>query len=325
MTSRLRDRKRLTEISAETRSRLQMTFLTSGHSMAALRAMSYFSESSCFSDKTGGVAFYEFMEKVEEQLQESWEQIAGNLEELLKCLFRKENLIISYTAERKSLDTMKVQVKKLVSGLYQEPVDTENWKLTVRRKNEGLKTSSQIQYVARAGSFGAVGLHYTGTLSVLRTIMSYDYLWNNVRVKGGAYGCMNNYTRNGSAYMMSYRDPNLEKTNQIFEESVDYTENFQVSERDMTKYIIGTISNLDTPLNPNAKGVRSMGAWLMGLTHEQVQKEREQILSCKCGDIRALAPYLRAMLSQNNLCVIGNEKRLEEQKELFETVRNLFH
>lgn len=325
LTSKLRDRKRLTEVSAETRSRLQMAFMTSGHSMAALRAMSYFSESSCFSDETGGVAFYEFMEKAEAELKENWEQIAEDLEKLIKCLFRKENLTISYTAEGKSLDAMKKQAEELIPKLYQEPEPKESWSLITQRKNEGLKTSSQIQYVARAGSFRAAGLPYTGALSVLRTIMSYDYLWNNVRVKGGAYGCMNNYTRNGSAYMMSYRDPNLEKTNQIFEESVDYTENFEVSERDMTKYIIGTVSNLDTPLNPNAKGARSMGAWLMGLNYETVQKERDQVLSCECEDIRALAPYLKAILSQNNLCVIGNEKRLEEQKELFETVRNLFH
>ncbi len=325
LTSKLRDRKRLTEVSAETRSRLQMVFMTSGHSMAALRAVSYFSESSCFSDETGGVAFYEFMEKVETELKENWEEIAENLEELTRCLFRRENLTISYTAEEKSLKAMKEQVKALIPALHQEPVPKESWTLHALQKNEGLKTSSQIQYVARAGSFRAAGLPYTGALAVLRTIMSYDYLWNNVRVKGGAYGCMNNYTRNGSAYMMSYRDPNLEKTNQVFEESVGYTESFEVSERDMTKYIIGTISNLDTPLNPNAKGARSMGAWLMGLDYEMVQRERDQVLSCECEDIRALAPYLRAMLSQNNLCVIGNEKRLEEQKELFETVRNLFH
>lgn len=325
LTSKLRDRKRFTEVSAETRSRLQMVFMTSGHSMAALRAVSYFSESSCFSDETGGVAFYEFMEKVETELKENWEEIAENLEELTRCLFRRENLTISYTAEEKSLKAMKEQVKALIPALHQEPVPKESWTLHALQKNEGLKTSSQIQYVARAGSFRAAGLPYTGALAVLRTIMSYDYLWNNVRVKGGAYGCMNNYTRNGSAYMMSYRDPNLEKTNRVFEESVGYTESFEVSDRDMTKYIIGTISNLDTPLNPNAKGARSMGAWLMGLDYEMVQRERDQVLSCECEDIRALAPYLRAMLSQNNLCVIGNEKRLEEQKELFETVRNLFH
>lgn len=325
LTSKLRDRKRLTEVSAEIRSRLQMVFTTAGHSMAALRAMAYFSESSCFADETGGVAFYEFMEKAEETLSGDWEQIAGDLSELARCLFRKENLTVSYTAEKKSLEELKKQVEALVGKLHREPVEKEHWSLRAGRTNEGLKTSSQIQYVARAGSFGEAGLPYTGALSVLRTIMSYDYLWNNVRVKGGAYGCMNNYTRTGFGYMMSYRDPNLEKTNQIFEESVDYVEGFEVSDRDMTKYIIGTVSNLDTPLNPNAKGARSMSAWLQGLEEETVQRERDQVLACESKDIRALAPYLKAVLSQNHLCVIGNEAKLEEQKGLFDTVRNLFH
>lgn len=325
LTSRLRDRKRLTEVSAETRSRLQMVFTTAGHSMAALRAMSYFSESSRFADQTGGVAFYGFMEKAEELLSGDWEQLAEDLEELTRCLFRRENLTVSYTAEKKSLEALKQQVETLLAKLYREPVKKEHWSLKADSGNEGLKTSSQIQYVARAGSFGAEGLAYTGALSVLRTIMSYDYLWNNVRVKGGAYGCMNNYTRTGAGYMMSYRDPNLEKTNDIFEESAAYAEQFEVSERDMTKYIIGTVSNLDTPLNPNAKGARSMAAWLQGLSEETVQRERDQVLTCESKDIRALAPYLRAILSQNHLCVIGNEAKLEEQRQLFDTIRNLFH
>ena len=325
LTSKLWDRKRLTEIAAETRSRLQMVFTTAGHSMAALRAMSYFSESSCFADETGGVAFYEFMERAEDALSKDWEQVAKDLEELARCLFRRENLTVSYTAEKKSLEDLKKQVEAVLAKLYDDPAEKEHWSLKASRTNEGLKTSSQIQYVARAGSFGEAGLPYTGALSVLRTIMSYDYLWNNVRVKGGAYGCMNNYTRTGAGYMMSYRDPNLDKTNQIFEESADYVEKFEVSERDMTKYIIGTISNLDTPLNPNAKGARSMSAWLQGLEAETVQRERDQVLACESSDIRALAPYLKAVLSQNYLCVIGNEAKLEEQKGLFKTVRNLFH
>jgi hypothetical protein len=204
-------------------------------------------------------------------------------------------------------------------------VPKEKWSFRLEKKNEGWKTSAQIQYVARAGSFAQAGLPYTGALRVLRTIMSYDYLWNNVRVKGGAYGCMNNYTRSGSAYMVSYRDPNLTKTNQIYEDSVAYTEQFSVSERDMTKYIIGTISSMDTPLNPNAKGTRSMNAWMTGLTLEQIQRERDQVIGCRCSDIQALAPYLKAMLSQNYLCVIGNEKLLTENGELFEHLENLFH
>ena len=325
MTSKTDDAKRLREIIAETKSRLQMAFQTSGHSMAALRAMSYFSGSAEFSDMTGGVDFYRFIEELDAQFEKKQPEIAEKLSELMDFLFRPENLVVSCTAERKSLEGLTEQVEKLSLTLHRGGKKAVAWSVKPEKKNEGLKTSAQIQYVCRAGNFRAAGLPYTGALKVLRTIMSYDYLWNNIRVKGGAYGCMNNYARTGNAYLVSYRDPNLEKTNEIFEKSVDYTESFDVSERDMTKYIIGTVSSMDTPLTPNAKGARSMSAWMTGLTPEDVQKERDEVLSCGCEEIRALAPYLKAVLEQDCICVIGNEKKLEEQKELFDRVESLFH
>ena len=325
MTSKTDDSKRLREIIAETKSRLQMAFQTSGHSMAALRAMSYFSGSAEFSDMTGGVDFYRFIEELDAQFEKKQPEIAEKLSELMDFLFRPENLVVSCTAERKSLEGLTEQVEKLSLTLHRGGKKAVAWSVKPEKKNEGLKTSAQIQYVCRAGNFRAAGLPYTGALKVLRTIMSYDYLWNNIRVKGGAYGCMNNYARTGNAYLVSYRDPNLEKTNEIFEKSVDYTESFDVSERDMTKYIIGTVSSMDTPLTPNAKGARSMSAWMTGLTPEDVQKERDEVLSCGCEEIRALAPYLKAVLEQDCICVIGNEKKLEEQKELFDRVESLFH
>ena len=192
-------------------------------------------------------------------------------------------------------------------------------------RNEGFMTASQVNYVARCGSFAGSGYAYTGALKVLKVIMNYEYLWMNLRVKGGAYGCMSSFGRSGEGYMVSYRDPKLLKTNEIFEKSVDYTEHFDVSERDMTKYIIGTISSMDTPLNARAKGMRSLSAWMTGVTEEQVQKERDQVLGCGVEEIRALAPYLKAMLSQNHICVIGNEEKLEGQKQLFEVTESLFH
>ncbi len=326
LTSKMTDAKRLSELAAETKSRQQAALNTAGHSMAALRAMSYYSAGACFTDLTGGVGFYEFMEKLEKNFGETFEETAGKLALLARYLFRGENLAVSYTGEKKSLEDLKEQVAGLAGKLYREELSRgEVWAFVPEQKNEGWKTSSQIQYVARAGNFARAGLPYTGALLVLRTIMGYDYLWNNVRVKGGAYGCMNRYSRTGNSYMVSYRDPNLEHTNRVFEGSAAYTEHFEASPRDMTKYIIGTISGMDTPLTPSAKGFRSMGAWMTGLTFEQVQKERDEVLSCGCEEIRALAPYLKAMLSQNSLCVIGNGERVEESRELFGRVENLFH
>lgn len=325
LTTKLRDKKRLKELVAETRSHLQMVLNSAGHSMASLRCMAYFQDSASFSDMTGGIAFYQFLEQVSAQLEENWETVADRLEELARSLFTGPNLIIGYTSEEKGLETAEQNLISLLQDLGDKSAGEEPWKLALGRRNEGFKTSAKIQYVARAGEFGPEGLPYTGALSVLRTIMSYDYLWNNVRVKGGAYGCMNNYTRTGSAYLVSYRDPNLERTNQVYKDSVAYTEQFEVSERDMTKYIIGTISSMDTPLTPRAKGSRSMSAYLTGLTKEAVQKARDEVLTCETENIRALAPYLKAVLADDYLCVIGNEDKLEEQKEMFGSLEPLFH
>ena len=191
------------------------------------------------------------------------------------------------------------------------------------KRNEGFKTSSKVQYVARTGNFIDRGVEYTGALQILKVILSYDYLWQNVRVKGGAYGCMSSFNRIGEGYLVSYRDPNLEKTMEIYEGVVDYLKNFNVDDRDMNKFIIGTISNIDRPMNPAAKGSRSMNLYMNHVSAEMIREERNQILDAQQSDIRALAEVLQALLDAHELCVIGSEEKIEEQKEMFLEIKTL--
>ena len=177
--------------------------------------------------------------------------------------------------------------------------------------------------MARSGNFIQKGFSYSGYLRLLKVILGYDYLWLNVRVKGGAYGCMNSFLRSGEGYFVSYRDPNLEKTNLVYEEIPAYIRSFDPDERDMTKYIIGTFSSLDTPMNPEAKGSRSMSAYLEGLTFEQVQKERDELLKAQPEDVRALADLVQAILDDKHFCVIGNETMVKQASELFDSVEKL--
>ena len=159
-----------------------------------------------------------------------------------------------------------------------------------------------------------------GALRILKVIMSYEYLWVNVRVKGGAHGCMSGFGRNGNSYFASYRDPNLRQTNEIYEGVPEYVEHFNIEERDMTKYVIGTISEMDTPLTARAQGARSDAAYFGHVTESDLQKERDQVLYATQEDIRALAPLMRAILAEDCICVLGNEDALEKEKEMF---RNL--
>ncbi len=322
--SKLDDEKRLKEILAMAKSRMQMRFQSSGHSASVLRAMSYVSPLSKMKDMTAGIGYYEVIKRIEENFETEKEILIENLQKLVKQLFRADNMMASYTAAREGLEGIDVMLADMKKNLFTEMGETSPCILHCEKKNEGFKTSSKVQYVARVGNFVDEGFEYHGALQILKVILSYDYLWQNIRVKGGAYGCMSSFNRLGDSYFVSYRDPNLEKTNEVYEGVVDYLRGFSVNERDMTKYIIGTMSNIDTPMTPATKGDRSMNLYMNHVSVETIQKERNQILTAGEEDIRALADLVEAALKQNNFCVIGNEEKIEEQKELFMEIKSIF-
>ncbi len=324
--SSLADESRILEILGELKSRMQGDMMAAGHSFAAVRAMSYFSETAAVSELVSGLPCYRMLEELTADFDTNKEKLLQKLTELTKTIFRPENLMVDITASQDGFDKLVDLVPAMKSKLFTEPVKKERFGLSTTKKNEGFSTSAQIQYVCRAGNYmTGTNDRYTGALRVLKVILGYDYLWVNVRVKGGAYGCMCNFGKTGDSYLVSYRDPNLKKTIDIFEHTSDYIRNFHADERTITKYIIGAVSDLDMPLTPSAKGSRSCGAYLTNLDYEEVQKERNEVLMCTQDDIRALASYLDTLIGQQAVCVVGNSESIEENKELFMKVENLFH
>lgn len=325
-TSVLSDEKRLLEILGQLKSRLQASLSSVAHSVASMRAMSYFSRAAYYQDAVGGILFEQKVADLAEHFEEKKADLIAKLEELTRKIFTPERMSVSVVCEEKDFVAVGREIGQLKQALYpSEGTAVRNLPpLVLEQKNEGFTDASKVQYVARTGNFKRHGFEYNGALRILKVIMGYDYLWINIRVKGGAYGCMNSYMRNGDTYFVSYRDPNLEKTNEIYDGIPKYLENFTADERDMTKYIIGTISDLDTPLNPNAKGARSMTALLQGITQEDLQRERDEVIGATEKDIRALKDMIASVLEEHNLCVIGNEEKLNEQKELFTELKNIF-
>ena len=322
--SKLDDEKRLKEILSMNKSRMQARFLSSGHSASALRAMSYRSPISRFKDMTSGIEYYQNVSRMEEHFEKEKEELITILQSLVKTLFCRGNMMVSYTASREGLAGLENELEKLNMALLDEQEAKPACVIRCEQKNEGFKTSSKVQFAAKAGNFIDAGESYTGALQILKVIMSYEYLWVNIRVKGGAYGCMSNFNRIGEGYFVSYRDPNLKKTLEVYDGVPEYLENFTVSERDMTKYIIGTISNIDQPMTPAAKGDRSMNLYMNHVSEEMIRTARQQILEATQEDIRALAPVAKAVLAGNQICVIGNEAKIEEEKDVFMEVKDLF-
>ncbi len=324
--TKISDEKRLLEILSEVKSRLKMSLSSAGNSVSAIRAMSYFSETALYNDMTMGIDFYRVVAMYEEHFQEKKEELVSKLEDLSKRIFTREGLLLSLTCDEEGYGKLPGCLKKLKEALPlgEGAEKKEKAHLSCEKKNEGFMDASKVQYVSRAGDFKKAGFSYTGALKILKVILSYDYLWNNIRVKGGAYGCGSGFARNGNVYFSSYRDPNLKNTNEVYEKIPEYIRNFSADERDMTKYIIGTISGMDTPLNPNAKGERSTLAYLSHITFEDIQTERDQVISAKEEDIRKLADLVEAVLAQENICVIGNEEKIKEEQELFLSTKDLF-
>lgn len=320
------DKKRFKELLLEMKSKTQSSFVSAGHSLAAGRALSYFSPGNKISEELKGLGQYRFLENLLDNFDEKIDETIQMMENLCQRIFVRERLLVDYTGTMAGFD----EVKDISNTFYRVLPSTkesigEVMKPQCQVLNEAFKTSGQVQFVCRAGNFVKQGLPYTGALKVLRVMMGYDYLWNNVRVKGGAYGCMCSFMRNGDSFFVSYRDPNLLKTVEVYENTGAYLKKFVADERILTQYIIGTVSEMDSPLSPAAYGAYCLSAYLSGVTDEMIQKDRDEVLNVTEEDIRKLAEYVDAILEAECICVVGTAGKIEESKELFKNIDSLFH
>ena len=324
-------RERILEVLEEERAAMRADLPSSGHVTALIRASAGFSETSLIMDYVNGLTAYRKLDEVCGLLEKGEaDGLIAILEEMTQYIFRADHLITDCTADEESTEQIIAETAALAGQLPQGRSEEEDlaqygpaYSLSPVKVREGFTTAGQVQYVCRAGSFGNRGFAYTGALRVLRVILGYDYLWTNVRVKGGAYGCMSGFSRDGSAYFVSYRDPHLAQTIATFEGAPDFVRSFDADERTMTKYIIGAVSALDRPMTPSVYGKYSLSAYMTGLTEETALLERKQLLDCTPEDIRALAGIIEAFLSEEALCVVGNAEKLQNEAARFDKLEKL--
>lgn len=326
------DTSRLKEILLELKSKLAMRLNMAGHEAARIRAMSYQSEKFVYDDKTSGIDFYRLVDRLVGNFEEEKDRLADILKNLCSIIFRQENLTVSITAEKEGIEKAQAMISSAVSKLPGQPAQRENvncrpaeFGFSLEKKQEAFTFPGQVQYVAKGGNYFKTGEPYNGAMSVMNNMLSMDYLWDKVRVHGGAYGCMCNYSNvNGAYTIVSYRDPNLAETFKVYDSAWEFLENFDADDREMTKLIIGTLSNIDMPLTPQKAGARSFNLFMVGATYEQLQKERDELLAATAADIRSFAGLLKKTMEQNCICVVGSEAKVQENKDLFQTVEALF-
>ena len=235
LSSDFTDTKRLGELVAQIKARLQANLSSSGHLVAAMRSMSSFSRYALYQDELKGIAFYRSICRIEKELSESPKSVSDKLAAIAKKLFARNRMLISFTGNNEAYGNAKPSLEKVIAGFDKMSVVGNQAEVHFNTAKEAFIDASQIQYVAKTGDFICEGYEYTGALRLLRIILSYDYLWINVRVKGGAYGCMNTFLRSGESYFVSYRDPNLSDTLDVYDRIPEYIKSFSPDERDMTK------------------------------------------------------------------------------------------
>lgn len=318
------DKNRLKEIIREMKSRLDMAMFDSGHIVAVNRLLSYFSNISQYEEKISGLEFYKFIEDIEENFDSKYEEIIENLKEVQKTVFNRNNLILNFAVEEENYEKVEESLKRFIGKLNNETLKTYEYDFKCNKKNEGLLTQGNVQYVMKGYNYKDLGYSYKGSMQVLKVIESLDYLWNNIRVIGGAYGAFASFGRSGNMFFGSYRDPNIKESLNVYDNAYEYLRNFDADSREMTKYIIGTISSLDTPLTPSLKSERAISYYLSNITKEDIQKERDEVLSCTKEDIREFANMIKDCMDQNYICVLGNSIKIKENKELFNELVDVF-
>ena len=327
-TTRFGDVKRMTEILNEARSRERMRIEGAAHTYAINRGTSYFSGTGRYQDLCGGISYYRFVEQQAQAYGAAPEQLTERLTAVAEKLFRLDNLLLSAGAEAEGFRALETALPTWTEAFGAYPVREQDCAgaqlLLSGNRNEGFRTPSQVNYVARVGRFDTEKLPYTGALKVLKKILCYEYLWQRLRVKGGAYGCMAGFGRSGEGYFCSYRDPHLKETMAVYEALPAYLREFRVSDRDMTKYIIGAISELDTPKTCCTQSLLSLSAYYSHVTNAVLQRERDEVLSTDVAAIRKLADYVEAVLQSGANCTIGGSSAVEEAAELFGTTEALF-
>lgn len=321
--SKFSDAKRMQELVYETKARSESIILELGQSVATSRVLSFCSPMAKYNE-TGILSFYQFLSEMTDNLAGRMDELAGNLAKTAELIFNKKALLLSVTVSEEDYEKFREHLPTLTQYLGDKDVAPVKYEFSLQSQREGLMTSSKVQYVVQGYNFKRLGYKYTGSMKVLETILRYDYLWNRVRVQGGAYGGFAQFDRTGNMICGSYRDPNLRETLDIYREAAAYLKNFQVNDREMTKYIIGTISQLDAPLTPSMKGERAASLYIQKMDWETLQKERQEIINSRQENIRALAAMMEDVMRQDCICVLGGEEKIMGCKDCFDTTRQVF-
>ena len=315
--SRFDNRERLGELLRRLQSQLESSVKQNGLGVALTRLESYLSGRGVFHEMARGMEYYWFVTGLVKRYDADPDSIITRFTQIRDLLFTQGNIIAATTCGEDDFRSYSLEVPALISSLQNNPKVNTPWLLVPTIKNEGIETVSKVQYVVQGYDYRKLGLTWDGKWNVLSHILSTDWLQTRIRVIGGAYGGFAGMNRTGTIYLASYRDPNLKETLDNFRDTVEYLTHFKADSATMSRYIIGTVAHLDHLLTPSEKGELAFRRFMENTKKEEVQNERNSVLSTTKDDIRQMAGVIAKILDPHVVCVYGNEEKLKAAGDLF--------
>ncbi len=321
--TKLDDGDRIREILLQMKSRMEMYIINSGNAVAAGRVSSYFSAYSNYMEKLGGLEYYWFISDLIANFDEEKEKLIENLKEVYETIFNENNLIVSFTGDKEDYKLIRENLHTIRDRINKEKTSPAEYSFKEEKLNEAILSNSNVQYVAKGYDFKKLGYEYDGSMIVLATILSGDYLHNRIRAQGGAYGAGISIHRSGRLTTHSYRDPNLSESLDVYNNMGDYIRNLELSGSDLNQYIIGSIARLEPAMTSHVKGQVATSRYISNISQEDIQKTRDQVLATSLETIKSYAPILDDTMKEDYLCVLGNESKIEANKSVFKNLVKL--
>lgn len=323
LRTKFENKKRFKEILQKIKFRIETAILESGNSFAALRNTSYYTERGAFNEYNSGISYYDFIVEILDDFDNLADDTLARMKKLSDDTFTKDKLIIHFTTDNKDYDDAEKIALDFANNLSKKDIEKNLIKFDLNSNQEGIMTSANINYVIKGANLNEFNYKYSGTTQVLTNFLSSEYLYNNIRAQGGAYGTGISLNKSGVMIMMSYRDPNLKNTLNVYDNLPEYLKNIDLDKRDLDQFIIGSVSKFDPPMTNPVKGAKALDMYISGSSMDNVRKGLKEALETNVEDIKAFAPLIEKALEENNITVIGNKEAIEENKEIFKDIRNL--
>ena len=312
LTVKLDDQERFRQIALKAKARNEAGLVPSGHSVVSGRLRAGFTEADWLDEEMGGVNYLFFLRRLVTEIETNWPAVLAKLEEVRQTLFNRTNLICNVTLDSENWRQVQPNLQEFVAALPIGAPNYPGWTPTLERNNEGLVVAAQVNYVGKGANLYDLGYRYHGSSSVITNFIRTSWLWDKIRMQGGAYGAFCSFGRqSGVLTFLSYRDPNLLNTLDIYDQTADVLRKADLSDKELTRNIIGAIGAMDSYQLPDAKGYTSMVRYLLDESDAERQQIRDEVLSTSLADFQHFADVLDEVKRYGTVVVMGSQSTLD--------------